>query len=123
MAVVVLTLVFISLFEFGPGPITWLYMSEIMQDKAVSIATVINWCVSLVISAIIPHIIEAIGQENIGWIFIFVGVMSVLGLIFQIIFMLETRGKTAIQIQEMFSGIKQERRVVDAETNSDSRND
>ncbi len=27
-------MMFISIFEFGPGPITWLYMAEIMQDKA-----------------------------------------------------------------------------------------
>ena len=118
MGVVVMTLVFISLFEFGPGPITWLYMSEIMQDKAVSIATVINWSVSLVISAIIPHIIDAIGKDNIGYIFITVGILSTLGLLFQFVFMHETRGKTSIQIQEMFSGIRQERRVLDAETSS-----
>lgn len=59
--VIILIMVFISLFEFGPGPITWLYMAEIMQDKALSIATVINWCVNLVISATIPSIINSIG--------------------------------------------------------------
>jgi len=30
-------------FEFGPGPIAWLYISEVTQDKASSIATALNW--------------------------------------------------------------------------------
>ena len=30
IAVIILIMVFISLFEFGPGPVTWLYMAEIM---------------------------------------------------------------------------------------------
>jgi MFS family permease len=93
-AVIILILVFISLFEFGPGPITWLYMAEIMQDKAVSIATVVNWSVSFIISACIPMIIDAIGSENIGYIFIFVGASTAIGYVFIFVFMLETRGKT-----------------------------
>ena len=41
---------FIALFSISSGPITWLYMSEIMADKAVTIATFINWCLTLLIS-------------------------------------------------------------------------
>lgn len=59
--VIVLVVSFIILFELGPGPITWLYMAEIMQDKGISIACVVNWLATLVISATIPSIIEAIG--------------------------------------------------------------
>jgi len=89
-----LTLVFIALFEFGPGPITWLYMAEIMQDKAVSIATVMNWMVCLLVSLVIPKLVDKIGIENLGYIFIAVGAFSVIGFIFMFIFLLETRGKT-----------------------------
>jgi MFS family permease len=92
--VIVLTLIFISFFEFGPGPITWLYMSEIMHDKGVSIGTVMNWLVNLVISASIPSIIDAIGENNIGYIFLTVGALSAFGSFFMIVFMKETRGKT-----------------------------
>jgi len=53
---------FISIFEFGPGPITWLYMAEIMQDKAQGIATMMNWGINLFISYFTPHIIDAIGE-------------------------------------------------------------
>jgi hypothetical protein len=40
----------IVLFSFSSGPIVWLYMSEIMCDKALSIATMINWLFTLIIS-------------------------------------------------------------------------
>ena len=33
----VLTIAFIFGFEFGPGPIVWLYLSEICDDKATSV--------------------------------------------------------------------------------------
>ena len=54
---IVLLLSFIALFEFSSGPITWLYMSEIMQDKALTVATFLNWIINLIISATIPSII------------------------------------------------------------------
>lgn len=52
--VVVASLSMIAFFEFGSGPITWLYMAEIMQDKGSSLATVLNWLVSLAISLFLP---------------------------------------------------------------------
>lgn len=93
--VIVLVLTFICLFEFGPGPVAWLYMAEIMQDKAISIAVVMNWLVNLVISAVIPPLIEAIGDENIGWIFIVLGIAVGVCFLIMVVFMKETRGKTA----------------------------
>jgi MFS family permease len=107
IAVIVLTLIFICFFEFGPGPITWLYMSEIMQDKGVSIGTVMNWVFNLIISACVPSIIDKLnedGQNRTGYIFLFVGVLSTFGTIFMICFMKETRGKTPQQIEMLFAG-------------------
>ena len=80
---------FIAIFEFSSGPITWLYMSEIMQDKAVSVATVLNWVMNLVISIITPKIAT---EDTIPYIFISVGALTTLGTIFVFIFMKETRG-------------------------------
>ena len=90
----ILVLAFIAVFEFSSGPITWLYMAEIMQDKSVSVATVLNWLMNLVISIITPGLVKAIGDENIGFIFISVGGLTVLGTIFIFFFMQETRGKS-----------------------------
>jgi len=103
---VIFLLTFITLFEFSSGPITWLYMAEIMQDKGSSIATVMNWMINLIISAITPGLVKAIGDDNIGFIFIFVAGCTILGAIFISIFMKETKGKTKAQIEEMFSSNK-----------------
>jgi len=104
---VVMVMLFISLFEFSSGPITWLYMSEIMQDKAVSIATVLNWLVNLGISLGTVPVLTALGfydehPERIGYVFYFMGGMTVIGTLFIAFFMKETRGKSAQEIEEMF---------------------
>lgn len=41
-------------FEFGPGPICWIYMSEIMNDKGVAVATSLNWAFCLFYTLITP---------------------------------------------------------------------
>ncbi len=61
---------FVAFFEFGPRPIVWVYMSEIMNDKGVSIGTVINLTLTLVIGIVSPIMINSIG----GWAFIMFGV-------------------------------------------------
>ena len=91
IGMVVCVLLFIAFFEFSSGPIVWLYMAEIMQDKAVSIGTFLNWFLSLVVSIAIPLIVK---QCDIGWIFLTLGLFTVLGTIFIAIFMKETMGKT-----------------------------
>jgi hypothetical protein len=62
----VMCCLFVVSFEFGPGPIVWVYMSEIMNDKGVSIGTVINLVLTLIIGIISTYMIDAIG----GWTFI-----------------------------------------------------
>lgn len=89
---ILLVLAFICCFEFSSGPITWLYMAEIMQDKTMSIATVLNWLVNLIISLITPELVDYIGSSNIGYIFIAVGGLTTLGTLFVWGFMLETKG-------------------------------
>lgn len=45
----VTTLIYVAAFEFGPGPVVWMYMSEIMNDKGVSIGTFLNWLFTLIV--------------------------------------------------------------------------
>ena len=87
-------LTFISFYEVSSGPITWLYMGEILADKALSIATVLNWVVKIILSYIIPIILIDIGQENIGKIFLVFGGFQVFNTIFILVFMKETKGRT-----------------------------
>jgi hypothetical protein len=75
-------------------------MSEILQDKAVSIATVLNWLVTLVVSAITPSITKP--DSNIPYIFFTVGILTILGALFMIVFMKETKGKSQNEIAELY---------------------
>lgn len=98
-----LVLGFITISECSSGPITWLYMAEIMQDKALSISTVMNWIINFMIALLTPIIVDAVGEDKVGYIFIVMGGFTVVGTVYIMIFMKETRGKTSQEIQIMFN--------------------
>uniref|UniRef100_A0A7S3IVE3 Major facilitator superfamily (MFS) profile domain-containing protein n=1 Tax=Strombidium inclinatum TaxID=197538 RepID=A0A7S3IVE3_9SPIT len=102
---VICVLLFIAFFEFSSGPISWLYAAEIMQDKAVSIGTFLNWSLSLVISITIPLLVKRV---PLGTIFMALGVFTTLGTLFVVFFMRETRGKTQEEIDAMFNDEEEE---------------
>ena len=91
---------FAVLFSVSSGPITWLYMSEIMFDKALSIATVLVWTFALIISLTTLPLYQMFEeQENEGMIFLLYGIFTFFGTIFIALFMKETKGKTLIEIE------------------------
>jgi len=49
-ASVALLSVFVLIFEFGPGPICWLYISEVTNEKGVAVATSLIWTTTLIYS-------------------------------------------------------------------------
>lgn len=65
---VVFVLLFVMFFEFSLGPIPWLYMAEIMTDKGLSIAVLLNWIFTLIIAIVTPFVIS-------GYLFIVFGVL------------------------------------------------
>ena len=97
------TMLFIAFFEFSPGPLLFIYASEIMTDLGVSLALMINFLISLIVSIITPYLVKAIGEENIGWIFVVMGVVTFFSVIFEYKYVLETKGKTKQEIEFMFS--------------------
>ena len=58
---IVLSITFIFGFEFGPGPIVWLYLSEVCNDKATSFNTVMCWFWTLFISLTTTPLTKALG--------------------------------------------------------------
>lgn len=57
---------------------------------------------NLVISLVCPPLVDAIGSDNIGYIFITTGVLTFFGTVFIQIYMKETMGKTKQEIEDMF---------------------
>jgi len=89
---------FIFAFEFGPGPIAWLYLSEICNDQATSVNTVVNWGWTLIVSLTTPILIKAID----GWIYFIFGITCVLGFIYLITVMKETLGLSKEECKNLY---------------------
>ena len=95
-----MTILFICAFEFGPGPIVWLYISEICNDKATSVGTVMNWFWTLTVSILSPFLINDWLTEGKTWLLF--GSLSVFGLLFIVFFMKETRGKSEDEVKLLY---------------------
>lgn len=94
-----MTLAFVAAFEFGPGPIVWMYMSEIMNDKGVSIGTLLNWTFTLIIGLITPVLFNSLKP---GMPFIMFGIFCGLGTIFVYFFMKETKGLSDAEVKKLY---------------------
>ena len=86
-AAVVLVIVFVILFGLSLGPIPWIYMAEIMTDKGLSIAVLMNWLVTLMLAISTPYLIS-------GYFFVFFGIEQLCTALFCIFVLKETKGLT-----------------------------
>ena len=94
----VMCCLFIATFEMGPGPITWLYMPEIANSQAISMATGINWTLTCIVGLITAPMVNAIS----GWTFIIFGVCSGVAGAFCILVLKETKGLTVEQCKKLY---------------------
>jgi len=88
---IVMTMLFVSSFEFGPGPIVWLYNGEILNDKAISVAVSLNWFFTILVGLFSNTIINAI---EIGPTFFLFAAFNLVSVVFIFFFMKETKGLT-----------------------------
>ncbi|CAH2102608.1 unnamed protein product [Euphydryas editha] len=92
-------------FSIGFGPIPWLMLGEILPAKirgtAASLATAFNWTCTFVVTKSFHNIIAAIKMYGTVWLF---AVLCLMGLIFVIFFVPETRGKSLEEIEKKITG-------------------
>ena len=98
-AELIFVLAYVASFEFGPGPVVWMYMSEIMNDKGVSIGTLLNWTFTLIIGLITPLMFN---NMKTGTPFIVFGVLCGLGTLFVFFFMKETKGLSDSDVKKLY---------------------
>ena len=84
----VFTILYIMAFEFGPGPIVWIYMSEVMNEKGVAVATFLNWLFTLIFALTTTQIFDALNGSMFYMFACFCGA----GLLFVCLFIKETKG-------------------------------
>ncbi|XP_050096987.1 facilitated trehalose transporter Tret1 isoform X2 [Anopheles aquasalis] len=97
--------VFVLGFSLGFGPIPWLMMGEILPGKirgsAASVATAFNWSCTFVVTKTFADITDAIGNHGAFWMF---GSVCIIGLLFVILYVPETQGKSLEDIERKMMG-------------------
>lgn len=83
-------------FNFSLGPIIWLYNSEILPSKGISIATMCNWISATIIVFALPYF------KDLWVLFLFYGIICFLAVIFSIVVVKETKGLSKVEIAHLF---------------------
>lgn len=98
-------IIYVVGFSFGFGPIPWLMMGEILPAKirgsAASIVTSFNWSCTFVVTKNFAYICEAIGPDRTFWMF---ACICFVGLIFTIVCVPETSGRSLEEIENRLTG-------------------
>ena len=93
-------MVYVAFFEVGLGPIPWLVVAEMFDarhiDAAQSVACQVNWLCNFLVGAAFPAVNKSLGPLC----FLPFGVILALTLLFVLVILPETRGKSVEDIQE-----------------------
>ncbi|XP_049318732.1 solute carrier family 2, facilitated glucose transporter member 12 [Astyanax mexicanus] len=94
-------LVYVAGFSFGLGPMVYVVLSEIfptgIRGKAVSVVSAFNWAMNLLISMTFLSLTERIGLPSVIFSY---AAMSFLLLMFVMVFVPETKGRSLEQISK-----------------------
>ncbi|XP_071949085.1 solute carrier family 2, facilitated glucose transporter member 8-like [Antedon mediterranea] len=97
-------IIYITAFSLGWGAIPWLIMSEIFPTRArgaaSSIATAVNWTCAFIVTKEFFDMESAMTSAGVFW---FYGGVCLVGVIFVVVCVPETKGKTLEEISEYFS--------------------
>ncbi|KAG7137412.1 Quinate permease like protein [Verticillium longisporum] len=111
---------FASLFQFGWGPVCWIYVSEIATTRLratnVSYAAATQWLFNFVVSRAVPPMLVNLGVGGFGTYIFFAG-WCVVMVVFCWFFIPETKGLSLESMNELF-GMTEPLRAKDNETAS-----
>jgi sugar porter (SP) family MFS transporter len=98
--------VFIISFAFSLGPVTWTVINEIypgeVRGRAVAVATAVNWGAAFLVSGFFLSVVNAIGQAYTFWMF---AAFCVIGLVWVIVGVPETRGRSLEEIEASWTHV------------------
>lgn len=102
--------VFIVVFSLGFGPIPWMISSEVfpseIKSMASSFAGAYNWLLAFIVTKCYEPLTKEIGADSTFYIF---ALISLIGTIFVISLVPETKGKSLEDIQKELNGNKSEK--------------
>lgn len=102
---IVFLMLFIIFFEFSLGPLLWVYMSEIMTEKGLSLGVVVNQVATILIALFTPTLINAFGKGNLGSgrLFVTCGGITAGTALFVLFVVKETKGLTEQEVANLYS--------------------
>jgi len=93
--------IYVGFFAIGLGPVFWLLIAEIfplaLRGRAMSLATVACWVFNMIVSATFLDLVALAGSAGA---FLTYAVLSVIGLLFVVVVVPETKGLSLEQIEE-----------------------
>ncbi|XP_011314370.1 facilitated trehalose transporter Tret1 isoform X2 [Fopius arisanus] len=97
--------IFIIMFSLGFGPIPWMMIGEIFAPQvkgiAGSSACLFNWLMAFVVTRFYSPVEQALGTDWTFWIF---SIVCAVGVVFVVIVVPETKGKSLEEIQVELGG-------------------
>jgi len=101
-AVIFALMLYVSGYQLGFGPITWVLISELFplhsRARALGVAVICNFALNLLVTLTNGPLVDALGQAALFGIF---AGMCVLSLVFVGVYVPETKGKTLEEIDAM----------------------
>lgn len=91
IGVTVALILYMLMFGLTLGPITWLYVPEIIPASVVPYATMDNWIAATIVYTITPIVVDAAGPAVL--FFIFTGLTAIF-FVMNLLLMVETKGLT-----------------------------
>ncbi|HLP18555.1 MAG TPA: sugar porter family MFS transporter [Bacteroidota bacterium] len=107
-----LILFYIASFAASLGPVTWVFIAEIypnrLRGEAMSVAIVVLWSACFLVSLVFPAMLNTLGGGSAFFVF---GIMCVLYLVFIIVKVPETKGKSLEELEHLLvSGSEREKK-------------
>ncbi|RZJ52978.1 MAG: sugar porter family MFS transporter [Flavobacterium sp.] len=101
MQVPIFLFLFIASHAIGQGAVIWVFISEIfpnhLRASGQAFGSSVHWVLAAIIPSMIPFLFSTIGA---GTVFLFFAAMMVFQLLFVLLMMPETKGKTLEELQE-----------------------
>ncbi|XP_037650020.1 solute carrier family 2, facilitated glucose transporter member 3a isoform X1 [Sebastes umbrosus] len=99
---IIAVMLFVAMFEMGPGPIPWFIVAELFSQgprpAAMAVAGCCNWTANFLVGMSFPKLVEWMGP----WVFLIFTGFLILFFIFTFLKVPETRGKTFDEIAQSF---------------------
>ncbi|KAI6854773.1 hypothetical protein D0864_06814 [Hortaea werneckii] len=115
---------FAGFFQWGWGPVCWIYVSEIpaarLRGLNVAFAAATQWLFNLVIARAVPNMLVTMGEGGYGTFILFACFCFAMG-IFTWFFVPETKGLALERMDELF-GVTEMSKHMDDEASVEGRN-